>query len=92
MHKLLLTAAYGYILFVHFTKSRDSLHREFISNSVIFIVLVGFILIVCEIVSLSSAARPAFYNYIVIMFTASAVALFGCGLAVMGASFGIWYL
>ncbi|KAG2679442.1 hypothetical protein I3760_11G050200 [Carya illinoinensis] len=61
MHKLLLTAAYGYILFVHFSKSRDSM-----------------------------PPRPAFYNYIVIMFTVGAVALFGCGLAVMGASFGIW--
>jgi hypothetical protein len=42
--------------------------------------------------SFSSAARPAFYNYIVIMFVVNAVALFACGIAGIGAGFGIWYL
>lgn len=36
------------------------------------------------------AARPAFYNYIVVMFVFGAVALFACGLAGIGAGFGIW--
>ncbi|KAK9926107.1 hypothetical protein M0R45_023356 [Rubus argutus] len=34
--------------------------------------------------------RPAFYNYIVVMFVFGAVALFACGLAGIGAGFGIW--
>lgn len=32
MHKLLLTAVYAFILFVHFSKWRDKLPREYISN------------------------------------------------------------
>ncbi|KAJ7978725.1 transmembrane protein adipocyte-associated 1-like [Quillaja saponaria] len=59
--KLLLTAAYGFILFVHFSKWREKL-----------------------------PPRPAFYNYIVIMFVFSAVALFACGIAGIGAGFGTW--
>lgn len=31
MHKLLLTAVYGYILFVHFSKWREKLPREYIN-------------------------------------------------------------
>ncbi|CAN6585072.1 unnamed protein product [Malus baccata var. baccata] len=61
IHKLLLTALYGFILFVHFSKSREKL-----------------------------PPRPVFYNYIVVMFVLSALASFGCGLAGIGASFGIW--
>lgn len=61
IHKLLLTAVYGFILFVHFSKWRDRL-----------------------------PPRPAFYNYIVIMFVVNAVALFACGIAGIGAGFGIW--
>ncbi|KAM1036136.1 hypothetical protein ACFX13_039928 [Malus domestica] len=61
IHKLLLTAVYGFILFVHFSKWREKL-----------------------------PPRPAFYNYIVIMFVLSALASFGCGLAGIGAGFGIW--
>ncbi|KAM0979907.1 hypothetical protein ACFX13_015964 [Malus domestica] len=61
IHKLLLTALYGFILFVHFSKSREKL-----------------------------PPRPAFYNYIVVMFVLCALASFGCGLAGIGASFGIW--
>ncbi|XP_050256750.1 protein CANDIDATE G-PROTEIN COUPLED RECEPTOR 2-like isoform X1 [Quercus robur] len=64
IHKLLLTAVYGFILFVHFSKWRARLPP--------------------------SAARPGFYNYIVIMFVINAVALFACGLAGLGAGFGIW--
>ncbi|XP_059443387.1 protein CANDIDATE G-PROTEIN COUPLED RECEPTOR 2-like [Corylus avellana] len=61
IHKLLLTAVYAFILFVHFSKWRDKL-----------------------------PPRPAFYNYIVIMFVVNAVALFACGLAGIGVGFGIW--
>lgn len=61
IHKLLLTAVYGFILFVHFSKWREKL-----------------------------PPRPAFYNYIVIMFVLTALASFGCGLAGIGAGFGIW--
>ncbi|XP_030940329.1 protein CANDIDATE G-PROTEIN COUPLED RECEPTOR 2-like [Quercus lobata] len=61
IHKLLLTAVYGFILFVHFSKWRAKL-----------------------------PPRPGFYNYIVIMFVINAVALFACGLAGLGAGFGIW--
>ncbi|KAJ9140537.1 hypothetical protein P3X46_031173 [Hevea brasiliensis] len=61
IHKLLLTAVYGYILFVHFAKWRERL-----------------------------PPRPAFHNYVIVMFVINAVALFACGLAVLGAGFGIW--
>lgn len=37
-----------------------------------------------------SAARPAFYNYIAIMFSMNALALFACALTGNGASFGFW--
>ncbi|KAM5570895.1 protein CANDIDATE G-PROTEIN COUPLED RECEPTOR 2-like [Rosa sericea] len=60
-HKSLLTAVYGFILFVHFSKWREKL-----------------------------PPRPAFYNYIVVMFVFGAVTLFACGLAGIGAGFGIW--
>ncbi|XP_015079123.1 transmembrane protein adipocyte-associated 1 homolog isoform X1 [Solanum pennellii] len=60
-NKLLLTAAYGYILFVHFSKWRDKL-----------------------------PPRPAFYNYVIVMFVTSAVMLFACGLAGIRGGFGLW--
>ncbi|KAK9066583.1 hypothetical protein SSX86_013906 [Deinandra increscens subsp. villosa] len=34
--------------------------------------------------------RPAFYNYVVVMFVISGIALFGCGLAAIGLGFGLW--
>ncbi|GJZ78396.1 transmembrane protein adipocyte-associated 1 [Tanacetum coccineum] len=34
--------------------------------------------------------RPAFYNYVVIMFVVNGVALFACALAASGVSFGLW--
>ncbi|XP_028763471.1 transmembrane protein adipocyte-associated 1 homolog [Neltuma alba] len=61
IHKLLLAAAYGFILFVHFSKWREKL-----------------------------PPRPAFYNYVVAMFVFSSIALFACGLAVVGAGLGSW--
>lgn len=36
------------------------------------------------------AARPAFYNYILIMFAFGAVTLLACGLAGIRAGYGIW--
>ncbi|KAG5602256.1 hypothetical protein H5410_033626 [Solanum commersonii] len=60
-NKLLLTAAYGYILFVHFSKWRDKL-----------------------------PPRPAFYNYVIVMFVTTAVMLFACGLAGISGGFGLW--
>lgn len=61
IHKLLLTMAYGFILFMHHSKWREKL-----------------------------PPRPAFHNYIVVMFVMNVVALFACGLAGSGASFGLW--
>ncbi|XP_022738564.1 uncharacterized protein LOC111291198 isoform X2 [Durio zibethinus] len=61
IHKLLLTAVYGFILLVHFSKWREKL-----------------------------PPRPAFYNYVAIMFVVNAIALFACGLAAIGIGFGIW--
>ncbi|KAI3726848.1 hypothetical protein L1987_66654 [Smallanthus sonchifolius] len=34
--------------------------------------------------------RPAFYNYVVVMFVVTGIALFGCGLAAFGVGFGLW--
>lgn len=34
--------------------------------------------------------RPAFYNYVVVMFAITGVALLGCGLAAVGVGFGLW--
>ncbi|XP_027332883.1 transmembrane protein adipocyte-associated 1 homolog [Abrus precatorius] len=61
VHKLLLAAAYGFILFVHFSKWREKL-----------------------------PPRPAFYNYVAIMFIFSVITLFACGLAGIGADLGNW--
>ncbi|XP_015943347.1 protein CANDIDATE G-PROTEIN COUPLED RECEPTOR 2 [Arachis duranensis] len=61
IHKLLLAMAYGFILFVHFSKRREKL-----------------------------PPRPAFHNYVVVMFVFSAIALFSCGLAGLGMSLGNW--
>ncbi|XP_057950654.1 protein CANDIDATE G-PROTEIN COUPLED RECEPTOR 2-like [Malania oleifera] len=61
IHKLLLAAVYGFILFVHYSKWREKL-----------------------------PPRPAFYNYIAVMFAASTVACFACGIAGSGAHFGHW--
>ncbi|OMO53174.1 hypothetical protein CCACVL1_28839 [Corchorus capsularis] len=61
IHKILLSAVYGYILFVHFSKWREKL-----------------------------PPRPAFYNYVIVMFVVNAIALFSCGLAAIGIGFGIW--
>ncbi|KAJ1421825.1 Transmembrane protein [Sesbania bispinosa] len=61
VHKLLLAAAYGFILFVHFSKWREKL-----------------------------PPRPAFYNYVAVMFVFSAITLFACGLAGIGVGLGNW--
>ncbi|KAL4324179.1 hypothetical protein GQ457_11G026990 [Hibiscus cannabinus] len=61
IQKLLLTAVYGYILFVHFSKWKQKL-----------------------------PPRPAFYNYVVIMFVVNGIALFGSGLAAIGIGFSSW--
>ncbi|KAF8399587.1 hypothetical protein HHK36_015455 [Tetracentron sinense] len=61
IHKLLLTAVYGFILFMYHSKWRERL-----------------------------PARPAFYNYIAVMFFVNAIALFACGLVGNGAGFGFW--
>ncbi|XP_061364931.1 protein CANDIDATE G-PROTEIN COUPLED RECEPTOR 2-like [Gastrolobium bilobum] len=61
IHKLLLAAAYGFILFVHFSEWKEKL-----------------------------PPRPTFYNYAVVMFVFSAITLFACGLAGIGAGFGSW--
>lgn len=61
VHKLLLTAIYGLILFMHHSKWRERL-----------------------------PARPAFYNYICIMFLINTVSLFSCVLMENGSGFGFW--
>ncbi|WVZ13065.1 hypothetical protein V8G54_017595 [Vigna mungo] len=61
VHKLLLAAAYGFILFAHFSKWREKL-----------------------------PPRPAFYNYVAVMFVLSVISLFACGLAGIGIGLGNW--
>ncbi|KAE9445754.1 hypothetical protein C3L33_22355, partial [Rhododendron williamsianum] len=61
VHKLLLTAVYGFILFIYHSRWRERL-----------------------------PARPAFYNYIIVMFSVNAIALFACALTGQGAGFGFW--
>lgn len=61
VHRLVLTAVYGFILFMYHSKWRERL-----------------------------PARPAFYNYIAVMFSLNALALFACALTGSGASFGFW--
>lgn len=40
--------------------------------------------------SVTFAARPTLYNYVVVMFIFSAITLFACGLAGIGAGLGSW--
>ncbi|KOM33183.1 hypothetical protein LR48_Vigan01g273900 [Vigna angularis] len=61
VHKLLLAAAYGFILFAHFSKWREKL-----------------------------PPRPAFYNYVAVMFVLSVISLLSCGLAGIGIGLGNW--
>ncbi|KAK2977366.1 hypothetical protein RJ640_013345 [Escallonia rubra] len=61
VHKLILSAVYGFILFMYKSKWRERL-----------------------------PARPAFYNYITIMFCLNATALLSCALTGHGAAFGFW--
>lgn len=61
IQKLLLTAVYGFILIVHFSKWKQKL-----------------------------PPRPAFYNYVVIMFAVNGITLFASGLAAIGIGFSIW--
>ncbi|KAL9326364.1 hypothetical protein ACSQ67_007009 [Phaseolus vulgaris] len=61
VHKLLLAAAYSFILFAHFSKWREKL-----------------------------PPRPAFYNYVAVMFVLSVISLFACGLAGIGIGLGNW--
>ncbi|KAL7239367.1 hypothetical protein ACSBR2_005302 [Camellia fascicularis] len=61
VHKLLLTAVYGFILFIYHSRWRERL-----------------------------PARPAFYNYVIIMFCLNSMALFACALTGHGAGFGFW--
>ncbi|CAN1795870.1 Protein CANDIDATE G-PROTEIN COUPLED RECEPTOR 2 [Linum perenne] len=61
IHQLLITGAYGFVLFVHFSGGKDKL-----------------------------PPRPAFHNYISMMFTINAMGLFACGVAALGVGFGVW--
>ncbi|KAF3972945.1 hypothetical protein ACB098_03G050100 [Castanea mollissima] len=61
IHRLVLTAVYGFILFMYHSKWRERL-----------------------------PARPAFYNYIAVMFLMNALALLACALTGSGAGFGFW--
>ncbi|KAK6261725.1 hypothetical protein QUC31_007541 [Theobroma cacao] len=35
--------------------------------------------------------RPAFYNYVAVMFVVNAISLLACGLATIGIGFGLWF-
>ncbi|XP_052192995.1 protein CANDIDATE G-PROTEIN COUPLED RECEPTOR 2 [Diospyros lotus] len=61
IHKLVLTAVYGFTLFMYHSRWRDRL-----------------------------PGRPAFYNYITIMFCLNAIALFASALTGHGSGFGFW--
>ncbi|XP_057961034.1 protein CANDIDATE G-PROTEIN COUPLED RECEPTOR 2 [Malania oleifera] len=61
VHRLVLTAIYGFILFMYHSRWKERL-----------------------------PARPSFYNYIIIIFSLNALALFACGLTVNEAGFGLW--
>jgi hypothetical protein len=93
VHRLVLTAVYGFILFMYHSKWRERLPGKFVWHMQIKVVSYQFH---CCLISLLffffqySAARPAFYNYIVIMFSMNALALFACALTGNGASFGFW--
>lgn len=60
-YRLVLSAVYAYILFVHYSKWRDKL-----------------------------PPKPAFYNYVIMLFIFNAIALCACGFAGIGAGFGLW--
>ena len=89
LHRLLITAAYGFILFMY-----HSSHREKLPGTISFICIFFNELCYVEVSNYSftnsCAARPAFYRYVVIMASLNALALFACGLAGSGAGFGYW--
>ncbi|XP_074573971.1 protein CANDIDATE G-PROTEIN COUPLED RECEPTOR 2-like isoform X1 [Curcuma longa] len=89
VHKLLLSAVYGFIFFMHHSKWRERLP----GNSSF---LLGFyhkhlLLLHCQLLILYTlAARPSFYNYVCAMLLLNTMSLFGCLLAANGSGFGIW--
>lgn len=93
VHRLVLTAVYGFILFMYLSKQRERLPGKFakfmhVSTRIFLSIFMPFVMTLC--LSPSFAARPAFYKYIVIMFILNALALFACGLTVNGTGFGFW--
>lgn len=94
--ELLLTCTYGYILFVHYSKWRDKLPRESTHSNSAQLHNSHFF---CYYIFSTNdhhfffpyAARPAFYNYVVVMFIVNSLALLACALAASGVGFGFWY-
>lgn len=95
--ELLLTCTYGYILFVHYSKWRDKLPRESVHSIInqilsdmFLYLLVTYLQFLTPALCFANAARPAFYNYAVIMFVVHGAGLLACTLGACGVGFGIW--
>ena len=95
IHRLVLTAVYGFILFMYHSKWRERLPGKFVWHmQIVTVVSYQFHdclnLVFFFFFFKLSAARPAFYNYIAIMFSMNALALLACALTGSGAGFGFW--
>jgi len=87
LNKLLLSAVYGFILFMHHSKWGERLP----GNPHFYVPFLFFLLHPIIPFLFPSTARPAFYNYICAMFLLNAVSLFACVLAENGAGLGFGY-
>ncbi|XP_021893263.1 uncharacterized protein LOC110811163 [Carica papaya] len=90
--KAVYVFGYGVPLFIEGTGTTDRLKWGLlIVHKLLLTVTYGFILFV----HLSKwkeklPPKPSFYHYIIVMFASSTLGLLACGLAALGAGFGIW--
>lgn len=91
VHRLLLAAVYGFILYMYNSKWRERLPGLFVFSFFrLYSRIYHFSLNWCS--SVTAAARPAFYNYIVTMLLLNCVTLFACILMGNELGFGFWYV
>lgn len=91
IHKLLLTGVYGLIFFMYRSRWRERLPGEFHLMNLCWVFYELILLYPYDWYLSLITARPAFQNYISIMFCINATALLACALAAHGTGLGLWY-
>jgi hypothetical protein len=91
IHKLLLTGVYGMVFLMYNSRWREKLPGKLIRRFYLPIIAsTGFFLFIIIHVFLFLTARPAFYNYIIIMFALYSLYLVASAFTANNAHFGFW--